>query len=436
MNRFLVEPPRRTEVLGEYDVVVLGGGPSGCAAAVAAGRMGASVALVEGYGFLGGMGTAASVSNFCGLYAGSKDRYDRVVTGLMDDVLAALARDGALREPHSVYGKTLAQAYDNVVYRCVLDDLALEASVDLHLHTHGAGVVREGDAVTALLVENRSGRFALAGRMFVDASGDAAMSRWAGVPTEVAEELAWPTTMFRVGNVDAPRALAEGKPHLAALTAQARRDGWTLPRRVAYVNPQRHPSEWRVNATQLGEGDRAFDCSDAGELTRAELQGRAQMRTFFRFLKERVPGFESSYLLDVGAQVGVRETRRVVGPFVLNEDDVVRGSVFEDAIGCNGWPIEEHRSSGVEWQWLEGRGFHDIPLRAVETQVPNLFVVGRGASLSHRAQASLRVTGPCFVMGQGAGTLAALAARHPSGRAGVSYQELRAALGRAGVFFG
>lgn len=435
-GRFLEEPPRRTEVVGSYDVVVLGGGPSGFAAAVAAGRRGAKVALVEGYGFLGGMATIASVTNFCGLYAKVGSGFERIVRGVVDPIMAELSRAGALREPHSVFGKTLAQAFDNVVYRSVLDELVLDAGVVPHFHTHGVGVVASQEGgLQALLVENRSGRFALEGRIFIDASGDANLCRWAGVPTEVSEALAWPTTMFRLGNVDDDRAMREGKANLPAITAEARASGYALPNRRAYINPQPHRGEWRVNASQLGRDGRAYDCSDAAQFTQAELDGRAQMRTYFRFLRERVPGFENAYLLDVGTQVGVRETRRVVGPTVLQVEDVLAGATFPDVIGCNGWPVEEHGERDVTWTFIEGRGFHDIPLGVIRTSVSNLFVTGRGASLSQRAQASLRVSGPCFVMGQAAGTLAALRVRSKDD-AEPSYEELRRALEQDGVFLG
>lgn len=437
-NGAVDEPARRTPVLGAYDVVVLGGGPSGVAAAVAAGRAGARTALVEGYGFLGGMGTAASVTNFCGLYTKRGESCERIVGGIATPILERLADAGALRRPHLVLGRTFAQAYDHVAYRYVLDDLCLEAGVDLHLHTHGVEARREGARLTALFVENRTGRFALTAGVFVDASGDASLCRWAGVPTDTAAELAWPTTMFRLGDVDDARALGEGKPQLPELTARAREEGWALPRRPGYVNPQPHAGEWRVNATHLGERGRAFDCSDAVQLTRAELLGRRQMRDYHRFLRERVPGFERSYLLDVGAQVGVRETRRVVGRFVLEEREVVTGATFEDSIGVSAWPVEEHREDGVDWTWIEGRGYHDVPRRVLETGLDNLLSVGRSASFSHRAQAALRVSGPCFVMGEAAGTLAALACRKgPSPRTDdVPYADLRAALEASGVRFG
>src|SRR5262252_7333216 len=184
----IVEPARETPVFREYDVVVLGGGPAGITAAVAAARDGASTLLVERYGFLGGMGTAAGVTNFCGLYANVHGDIRSVVHGVADELLARIDRLGGLNAPHLVLGKTKAQAYDTAAYKCAADDLLLKRGVQILFHALGAGVLMaDDDTISALMVETKSGRGAVRGRIFVDCSGDGDLAAWAGAPFEVGD---------------------------------------------------------------------------------------------------------------------------------------------------------------------------------------------------------------------------------------------------------
>lgn len=410
---FIVEEPRRTPVLGSFDLVVLGGGPSGVSAALAGAERGLSVALVERYGFLGGMATAASVSNFCGLYANVGGEVRQVVHGFADRVLAGLRRRDALATPHSVLGKTLAVAYDAAVYRCLLDEMLVKAKVDLHLHALAVGCAVRDGGLSGLFIETKSGRGFLEGKTFVDASGDADLATWAGVRTENGIDtgyLAYPTLMFRVGNVDGPRAKAEGKPKIREkMAAYAARTGVRFPRVAAYVNPQPHDSEWRVNATQISFDGGPLDATRHAHLRYAEVEGRRQVLELFDFLRSDLPGFEKAYLLDIAPQIGVRETRRIVGAYVLTGEDVLRCRRFTDSIGVNGWPVERHVRGDVDWQWLDEAGYHQIPFRAmVPGGVTNLLVAGRCASTTQDGQASLRVSGPCYQMGEAAGVASAL----------------------------
>src|SRR3954467_10854659 len=171
--RTLTEPARQTPVWGEYDVVVLGGGPAGMAAAVAAATAGRKTLLVERYGFLGGMGTAAGVTNFCGLHANVHGEIRQVVHGVADDLLARIDALGGLNAPHNLFGKTAAQAYDTAAYKIAADDLMLSAGVAVLFHALAAGVMMESPKrVKALLLETKSGRVAVTASAFIDCSGD------------------------------------------------------------------------------------------------------------------------------------------------------------------------------------------------------------------------------------------------------------------------
>ena len=443
MTSFIHEPARRTPVIGEYDVVVLGGGPAGIAAAVAAARMGRSTLLVERYGFLGGMGTAAGVTNFCGLHANVHGRIEQVVHGVADDLLARIAHLGGLNTPHMIFGRIAAQAYDTAAYKIAADDLMASAGVRLLFHALACGVTMDSDrAISALLLETKSGRVAVEARAFIDCSGDGDLAVFAGARWDKGDALGhmlYPSTMFRLNGVDPQRA-GEAWKTIPELMQQAEAAGrHKFPRKGAIVRPQKSGIEWRVNVTQLANAHgQAMDGTDARELSDAEVLGRQQIAGVAQFLKE-VPGFENAYIVDIPPQVGIRETRRVHGLYMLTEADVLGCADFDDTIGVNGWPLELHVQGDVQWRWpAEGsRGFNQLPYRMTVTpSLDNLWVAGRCAAMTHEAQSAARVTGACFVMGQAAGTAAALAVRSDAAAADVPVRELQSRLESEGAYLG
>lgn len=439
---FIDEPARRTTIIAEADVVVLGGGPAGLAAATAAARGGASVLLVERYGFLGGMGTAAGVTNFCGLHANVFGEVRRVVHGIGGELLDRISALGGLREPHLLFGgKTAAQAYDNASYKVAADQLVLESGARLLFHALACGVSMSDErTIDALLVETKSGRGAIRAHYFVDASGDADLAAAAGAPFEKGPELLYPSLMFRVNSVDPERA-GDAWNSVGTLMAEAEREGRRFARRSPILRPQKDPREWRVNVTQLANPDgSAVDGTDAWQLSRAECEGRRQVVDFFNFLRERVPGFERAYLLEIAPQVGLRETRRLIGEYQLSEDDVLGCASFDDTIGVNAWPVEAHVAGDVVFTFQDVpnvRGFNHLPWRMLLPQrIGNLLVVGRCASMTHGGQSAARVSGACFVMGQAAGIALAKACRDGRAVRDTDVAALQAALEREGAYLG
>lgn len=444
------ETARETPVYGEFDVVVLGGGPAGIAAAAAAAGNGARVLLLERYGFLGGMGTAAGVTNFCGLHANVFGEIRQVVHGVADDLLDRMRALDGLNAPHLVLGKIHAQAYDMSAFKCAADQLLLARGVQILFHALACGVSRgPSGAIDAILLETKSGRLAVRARCFIDCSGDADLAHWAGVPTEKGDEaghLLYPTLMFRVGNVDAGRA-GEAWRTIPQRMEEAERSGtFRFPRRGAIVRPQKHAYEWRVNVTQMKNRDgSATDGTDARSLSEGELEGRRQIVDYLAFLRTRVPGFEAAYALDIAPQLGIRETRRLVGEAMLTGEDVVGCADFADSIGVNGWPLEQHVAGDVRWAWPpipESRGYNQLPFRMLLPRastaggVDNLLVAGRCASMTHDGQSAARVSGACFVMGQAAGTAAALAMQQGCTPHALPVAALQARLQEQGAFLG
>jgi glycine/D-amino acid oxidase-like deaminating enzyme len=438
------EPARSTPVFGEYDVVVLGGGPAGIAAATSSARHGAKTLLVERYGFLGGMGTAAGVTNFCGLHANVHGTIRRVVRGIADDLLDRMRALDGLSEPHVIFGKIMAQAYDTSAFKCAADAMLLAAGAEMLFHAVAVGVTKTDDGgIDALLVETKSGRFAIRAATFIDCSGDGDLAHFAGAPMQIGGPLLFPTLMFRVGEVDAERA-GEAWRTIPGLMDEAEAAGdFRFPRKGAIVRPQKHASEWRVNVTQLKNADgSAVDGTDARSLSAGEVEGRRQALDYLRFLRTCVPGFEHAYALEIAPQLGIRETRRLVGEHLLTADDVLGCASFDDTIGVNGWPLELHVAGDIEWRWPpipESRGFNQLPLRMLlprDGTVANLLVAGRCASMTHEGQSAARVSGACFVMGQAAGTLAAIATGSRQGLRQAVPADLQAALEADGAFLG
>ncbi|NUW42157.1 FAD-dependent oxidoreductase [Nonomuraea rhodomycinica] len=393
-------------VLWEGDVVVAGGGSAGCAAAVAAVRSGASCLLVESAGFLGGTG-AAVLDTFYGFYSPGPEA-PRVVGGVGWEVCERLFAAGAAFERPNTYGAGTGVTYEPEQLKVVWDELTADAEVLLHARVcdvvPGEGVV----------VETVAGRFLVRARVVVDATGDAEVAWRAGAALDRPGLRRQPmTTTFRLGGVD-PSATSTAELH--ALMA-----GADLPRREGSIHRTVNEGVVHTNLTRVS----GLDPTDPFELSRAEREGRRQVGAYVRFLREKVPGYGSAVLLGTSTRIGVRESRRLAGRYVLTRDDVLAGRDFPDAIARCGAPVEDHDSgSGTRWEYVRDFRTYGIPYRCLlPVEVGGLIVAGRCLSATHDAHASARSMGQCMAMGQAAGTAAALAVQ-----AGVEPAELDAGL--------
>ncbi|MEV0384900.1 FAD-dependent oxidoreductase [Nonomuraea sp. NPDC050643] len=407
-------------VLWEGDVIVAGGGSAGCAAAVAAARAGARCLLVESSGFLGGTG-AAVLDTFYGFYAPGPGS-PRVVGGIGWEVCERLFATGSAFERPNTYGAGTGVTYEPEALKVVWDELTAGVTVLLHARVCGTGDV----------VETVAGRVAVRAPVVVDATGDAEVAWSAGAALERPGMRLQPmTTTFRLGGVDLS---ATSTAELHSLMAQAG-DAYDLPRRDGSVHRTVHDGIVHTNLTRVS----GLDPTDPLELSRAEREGRRQVGEYVRFLREKVPGYGSAVLLGTSTRIGVRESRRLQGRYVLTADDVLTGRDHADTIARCGAPIEDHDSgSGTRWEYVRDFGTYGIPYRCLlpaeppetaETPAPaGLIVAGRCLSATHDAHASARSMAQCMAMGQAAGTAAALAVETSRDPAEIDVDELRTRL--------
>ncbi len=431
----------------EADVVVAGGGPSGLVAAIAAARAGAKVTLVEQYGFLGGMATAASVGPFSPFHYDDRQITMGIPQELVERLMAAGGSTGHLKCVPE-YGSGSYMAYfDREVYKAVAFDMVQEAGVRLLLHSFVGGAVTAGARVKGIRVANKSGFQDVLGAVTVDATGDGDVAASAGAEFKWGREsdnLGQPMTMFfEMANVDVDRILAyieanpddfEWSSRLHSRTplprelnqryfvaqgykkfvAEAKAKGdLVLGRETVLLQSTMRENTIVFNSTRVGK----LRGTDVDDFTKAEIEGRRQAMSLAAFMKQYVPGFENAYVSSTGAQIGVRESRHVVGEYLLTQDDVVEGRRFPDVVARGFFPVDIHDPTGARGYqaggstWIKPKGPYDIPLRCLlPKSVDGLVMTGRNISAAHEAHGSLRVQGTAFAIGHASGVAAAVAA--------------------------
>ncbi len=396
-----------TTKLWDSDVLVIGSGSAGATAAIAAAQQGASVTLVERYGFMGGTSTQV-LDTFYGFYTpGSEAK--KVVGGVPDQVVDALMqRKRAILRPNT-YGAGQGITYDPQALKIVWETLAKAAGVRLLYHTFVVDALVSGERVCGVVAVNKGSFCEIPARVIIDASGDADVAVAAGVPYEGAEHGAVQslTTTFHMINVDTERARAVKKDELHALIGEAVEQGYALPRREGSVHITPFEGVMATNMTRVAD----INPLDIEALTEAEIEGRRQAEEYARFLVDKVPGYENAVMAQLSHQIGVRESRRIYGRYRLTKDDVLAARDFDDAIARCGAPIEDHHAGDdTAWQYLPDGATYGIPYRCLLPEsVEGLIVAGRCLSAEHDAHASVRSMGQCMAMGQAAGTAAVIA---------------------------
>ena len=402
-----------------YDVIVVGSGSAGSPAAIAAARNGARTLLVERYGFLGGTSTAV-LDTFYGFYTpGSRSL--KVVGGIGDEVVGGLKTLSPCFERPNTYGAGTGITYNSEYLKVVWERLVGKAGADILLHGWVQGVSRRASRIDSINVATKKGLKTLRAKYYVDASGDADLCFYAGIPFEPAgrvEAAQVLTTTFKVANVDieARKKISKNEFH-ERMQRAAESGNYRLPRREGSDHITPVPGMMATNMTRVQSfevvGKEVRNATDPELLSNAEIEGREQALEYLRFLREQIDGYAHAELVAFSTQIGVRETRRLLGLYRLTREDVLGARQFEDQIGLCGAPIEDHHGgSDTAWRYLADGECVGIPFRSLLPQnVENLIVAGRCFSATHDAQASARSMAQCMAMGHAAGVAAALCAR-------------------------
>lgn len=398
--------------MADVDVVVVGAGAAGVAAATVAAEAGASVLVIEKYGFAGGAAVAGMSGTICGMYLASDGDAgpEQVVYGFTDRFAGELTARHGLTDPQR-YGKTFTSAHDPLVWREAADALLTAAGVRILFHTQVIDVLVEEDAYQGLIVASNAGVGLIRAARIIDASGDGAVVARGGGAYRFGDDgrIQNPTMFFRLGNVNVEEFWAAwgfdtiNPPWISDAIDEASAAGLDLPRNKIWVFATSRPGELLVNATRLtGPDGRILNVIDPADFTLAEIGGRQQVRAYARFLADAVPGCADSFVVDTGVEVGIRQTRTIEGIVTLRDSDVVEGTKRSDSICRSPWPIELHDGEKPRLRWLLD-DYYDVPFGTLVPQRgENVIVAGRCLSAQHQALASARVTAQCFEYGHAA----------------------------------
>ncbi len=410
-------PARELQILDEADVVVVGGGAGGIGAAIAAARGGAKTILIERFGTLGGTWT----SGLLGMIM-----VNWTARGIFEEFRRRLATLGAwneIRESWEYWGGDVPPedaasyegTYDAETAKIVLDEMAAEAGVQIYYFTQVVDVFKsvDGRRVTGVAVQSKQGLHGIAGRIFIDSSGDGDLSALAGAQFEVgrpSDGALQPMTMiFKLDNVDTPCALEylkdDGGCRRAWQSAKTRGE-LTVPRDCAVLNPGPKAGQWMFNSTRL----QGFDGTNTRDVSSAMVEGRRQVAEVTTFMRKNIPGFAHAVLSETAAHVGVRETRRIRCDYTVTGEDINGCRKHQDVIARGNWPIDVHNPNGETTQVkpIRNGAYYEIPFRSTTVAgFDNLLVASRCIDSTHEGHAALRASPQVCAIGEGVGTAAA-----------------------------
>ncbi len=446
--------------MADYDVAIVGGGISGTMAAIAAARCGAKILLIEAYGFLGGMLTAAGVGPMMTFHAGDQ----QVIRGVTGELIDRLVdKDKSVGHIFDTTGFTYTVTpFDLEGMKRELETMVLESGGEILYHTMLAGAKTAGGEIKQITLCNKNGLSELAAKVFVDATGDADLSAMAGVECAKGRQTdgaAQPMTMklrmthVNIAEVKAyikanpdefPRlkgntSIIDQAPRLSiggfvnSVKAARARGEITFPREELLFFETSNPGEVIINTSRVI----GFDSTDAWSYSRAEIEGRRQARELELFLKNRIQGFQKARMVCSGPAIGVRSSRQIKGLYTITAQDLLSCKKFADGIAHSGYPLDIHNPGGEGTQsiHLQAGQFYTIPYRSlVNGQINNLVTVGRPIAATFEAQSAIRLSPTAGAIGHAGGVAAALAVKDKVSTSEVNISELQNALKEQGAY--
>lgn len=453
MTKCIREAERQTPVCAEVDVLVAGGGPAGIMAALAAAGDGLKVALMEQRSFVGGNLTIGlPVLGFL------SQKQEQIIAGLPQKLIDRLRSRNAASDHRPCPLHVSITLVEPQAVTAVAIEMLIESGVDVMLHRACAGVVMEGNTLKGIVTESKAGREAVLASVIVDCTGDGDVAYRSGVPCEKGDDkggMQPPTLMFCVGGVDTEKLRMSicGDPTnyvidfipneyfgrnrqfivvgLRQLIQKAREAGLSIAtERTILITGLREGEVW-VNMTRV----KGVDGTDPQSLSAGEIEARRQIPDVQKYLTAYVPGFENCRLVTIAPFLGIRETRRIVGQYVMTREDILTCRRFDDAIAVGSYPIDIHRPNDNDCTLEWSGDCYDIPYGSlVPRKVENLLVAGRCISTTHEAMAAIRVMSTCMAMGEAAGRAAKLSVQTGVPPAHIDVRELRKELVAHGAF--
>jgi hypothetical protein len=447
------EPAKELPVRLETDVLIVGGGPSGITAALAAAEDGLSVTLIESRSFIGGnMTIGLPVLGFLG------QKGNQIIKGLPQKIIQRLKdNNGASEHRPCPLHMSITLVEPEAVKNTGLEMLT-EAGVNVLLYVFFAGVVMEADAIQGVIIESKSGREVILAKTVIDCTGDGDVAFRAGVECEYGNEKGGvqpPTLMFCLAGVDTEKLrmsiVEEPRTYLTdfipseyfgqnnqfivvglrSLMEKATKDGLNLPvERTIIITGLREGEVW-INMSRVN----GVNGTDPASLTFGESEGRKQVAEIQKYLIRYVPGFEMAYFTKMAPFIGIRETRRIRGKYMLTADDILGCRAFDDAIAVASYPLDIHHPDGGGCTLTWCGDCYDIPYRSlVPEHIQNLLVAGRCVSATHEAMSAIRVMATCMAMGEAAGRAAKIAIRDGVSPADVNISKLQYELQEKGAY--
>jgi hypothetical protein len=437
----------------KVDVLVVGGGPAGIIAARAAAGEGLKVALIESRSFLGGnMTIGLPILGFLG------QKKNQIIKGLPQEFIDRLAKRDAASEHRPCPLHMSITLVEPEAVKEVAFEMLVENGVEVLLYTLCADVIMNENRLEGVIIESKAGREVIMAKTVIDCTGDADVAFRSGVPCEQGDEeggVQPPTLMFSLGNVDTEKlrlSIAEDPltysidfipadyfsqnrqfivVGLRELVKKAQKDGLFLPTdRTIVITGLRKGEAW-INMTRVN----GVDGTDPASLTQGEFIAMKQISVIYKYLRNYVPGFENAWFMRKAPFLGIRETRRIVGQYIMTRDDILSCRRFDDAVAVASYPLDIHHPKGGDCTLEWSGDCYDIPYRSlVPLKVENLLVAGRSISTTHEAMSAIRVMAPCMAMGEAAGRAAKIAVSEGVAPSRIDVEKLRSQLLSNGAY--